>query len=227
LSRNRPGFGNEGSLHSSVKRWYSILGDKFEVWVDGFVVDIVRGDLLIEVQTGNFSAIKKKLWSLVEDHNVRLVYPIPRRKWIVRVDSDGRVIRRRRSPKKGRLTDLFDELVRIPSLINKENFSLEALMIEEEEIWCNDGRGSWRRRGVSIKDRKLLDVFESVVFKDREVFLGLLPGDLLQPFSNRSLAETLRIPVRQSRRMTYCLRKMGVAQVVGKNGNAFLFETPM
>jgi hypothetical protein len=228
LSGNGSGFGNESSLHSSVKSWISRPGDRFEVWVDGFVVDIVRNDLLIEVQTSNFSAIKNKLWSLVEDHNLRLVHPIARRKWIVRVaEPSSRVVSRRRSPKKGKLTDLFDELIWVPDLVDEDNFSLEVLMVEEEEIRCNDGRGSWRRKGVSIKDHKLLDVYENVTFTTREDFRRFLPIDLPQPFSNNSLAETLGISVRQARRMTYCLRKMGVIQVVGKNGKALLFETSM
>ena len=63
----------EKSLHDSVKTWYSREGDEIEKEVDGYVVDVVRGDLLIEVQTANFSAIKNKLRRLVRDHPVRLV----------------------------------------------------------------------------------------------------------------------------------------------------------
>ncbi len=33
---------NEYSLHSALKNWYSLLGDKFEVKMNNFVVDIVR-----------------------------------------------------------------------------------------------------------------------------------------------------------------------------------------
>jgi hypothetical protein len=36
-------------------------GDRFEVPVDGFVIDIAQEDLLIEIQTRNFSSIKSKL----------------------------------------------------------------------------------------------------------------------------------------------------------------------
>lgn len=225
LSENRARFGNEMSLHSSIKSWYSLPGDRFEVGVDGFIVDIVRGNLLIEIQTSNFSAIRRKLRSLVKNHSLLLVHPIPERKWIVRVTVSGdEVISRRRSPKRGRLTDLFDELVSIPDLINEDNFAVEVLLTKEEEIRCKDGRGSWRRRGVSIKDRKLIEVVEKARFAENADFLRFLPDGLDQPFSNRSLAEALRIRVRQSRRMTYCLRKMGLLREVGKKGNALLFE---
>jgi len=216
--------GRESSLHSAIKKWYFLEGDKLEVKVDDFVVDIVRGDLLIEVQTGNFSTIKPKLLRLLNEHRVRIVYPIPKEKWIVHKSmATGQTLGRRRSPKKGRLYDLFSELIRIPTLFSKENFSIEVLMVEIEEIWCNDGKGSWRRKGASVQDRRLVRVFERQIFERKTDFLRLLPKDLPDPFSNRSLAKSLGIPINQSRRMTYSLRKMGTIADVGKNGPQILF----
>ena len=53
---------NEKSLHAALKEWYARRGDRLEVSVDGFLVDIVRPrrgkrarDLLVEIQTGNFA----------------------------------------------------------------------------------------------------------------------------------------------------------------------------
>jgi len=37
---------NEGALHAQLKDWYRRSGDRVEQVVDGFVVDLVRGDLL-------------------------------------------------------------------------------------------------------------------------------------------------------------------------------------
>jgi len=214
----------ESSLHSAIKNWYSLEGDKVEAKVDDFIVDIVRGDLLIEIQTANFSAIKPKLLRLLNDHKIRLVYPIPKEKWIVhKSTATGETFGRRRSPRKGRLSDLFSELIRIPSLFSNGNLSVEVLMIEVEEIWCDDGRGSWRRRGASIEDRKLIRVLERKTFENKADFLKVLPKDLPDPFSNRNLAESLGIPVNQSRKMTYSLRKIGAITHVGKNRKRMLF----
>src|SRR5947208_2274417 len=146
------GLLNEKPLHASLKQWYARPGDRFEVPVDGFVIDIVRDDLLIEIQTRNFSAINSKLTRLTRSHQVRLIYPIVEEKWIVRSAStnstatNGREVptqrhrarrdaedpvTRRKSPKRGRLQDLFWELVSIPQLLSNPNFSLEVLMIRE------------------------------------------------------------------------------------------------
>jgi len=215
---------NEYTLHSAIKQWYSLPGDMFEVNIGGFVVDVVQGSLLVEIQTKNFSAAKRKLQRLVGDHKVRLVYPIAKQKWIVRVAQSGEPLSRRKSPKKGRLVDLFHELVRLPDLIEHRNFSLEVLMIEEEEVRCNDGRGSWRRRGASIKDRKLISVTERILFKDEKDFLRFLPRELPDPFTNKELSARVAVSVNLARKITYCLKKMGTIAEVGKRGRELLFH---
>jgi hypothetical protein len=214
----------EYSLHSEIKDWYMVSGDELEVKVEDFIVDILRGKLLIEIQTGNFSAIKKKLIQLLSNHQVRLVYPIAKLKWIVHVSRSGEFVRRRKSPKKGKLTDLFYELVHTPSLIKDRNFSLEVLLIEEEEVRCNDGRGSWRRKGISVKDRKLLNVFDRVMFEVSQDFLEFLPEELDGYFTNKVLALKLKISVRLAQKITYCLRKMGTISIAGKKRNELLFQ---
>jgi hypothetical protein len=226
LKDNAFSSGRESSLHSAIKNWYFLEGDKLEAKVDDFIVDIVRGDLLIEIQIANFSAIKPKLSCLLNEHKIRLVYPIPKEKWIVHKSTgSGEIFGRRRSPKKGRISDLFSELIRIPSLFSEGNLSVEVLMVEVEETWCNDGIGSWRRKGASIEDRKLIRVFERVVFEHKADFLRVLPKDLPDPFSNRNLAESLGITVNQSRKMTYSLRKIGTIKHIGKIRNQMLFRT--
>ena len=149
----------EKSLHAALKAWYAAPGDRMEQPVDGYVADLVRGDELIEIQTRNFGALKRKLSALLQNHAVRLVHPVPAQKWIVRLDRDGTtVLSRRRSPKRGSVFDVFDELVSIPGLVANPQFSLEVLLVEVEETRCHDGRGSWRRRGWSIHDQILVGV---------------------------------------------------------------------
>lgn len=215
----------EYSLHSEIKRWYKGSGDELEVKVDDFIIDVLRDNLLIEIQTGNFSAIKNKLTKLLQNNNqVRLVYPIAKLKWIVHISGSGELVRRRKSPKKGKVTDLFYELVHAPRLIKDRNFSLEVLLIEEEEVRCNDGRGSWRRRGASVKDRKLMKVFDRIVFENQQDFLKFLPEELDGHFTNKVLAQKLEITVRLAQKITYCLKRMGAISVAGKRRNELLFQ---
>lgn len=219
------GILQERSLHASIKDLYMHGDARTEVEVDGFVVDVVRDGLLIEVQTQNFSKIKSKLRTLFKTHPVRLVYPIPIEKWIVRQSPDGlKELSRRRSPKRGCFLDVFDELVRIPRFIAHSNFSIEVLLIREEEIRQQDGKGSWRRRGWSIVDRRLIEVVDKRLYEKPEDFLQMIPDELERPFLNSDLVESLGISVRIAQRMTYCLRKMNAIKIVGKKGNAILYD---
>src|SRR6185369_15407162 len=163
---SRIGLLNEKPLHASLKQWYAQPGDRFEVPVDRFVIDIVRDDLLIEIQTRNFASINSKLCELTRSYEVRLFYPVVQEKWIVRsATGDGAITRRRKSPKRGRWEDLFWELVSIPKLLAHPNFSLEVLMITAEEVRRYDAkRKRWRQKGWVIEGRRLVDVLDRRLF---------------------------------------------------------------
>ncbi len=222
---NGIGTRNEKSLHNSIKQRYAEKGDQFEVKVDNYIIDIVRDNLLIEIQTRNFSAIRTKLRNLVKKYKVRLIYPVPVEKWIVKIDvENGKTLSRRKSPKKGRPDSVFEELLRIPELINDKNFELELMMLSEEEIRCADGKGSWRRQGISIIDRKLIDVNEIIQFRNKNDFIRFIPEDLDRFFTNSMMAESISVSKHYSRRITYCLKKMGLIREVGRKGRELLFE---
>ncbi|MDY6966927.1 MAG: hypothetical protein SVM80_13375, partial [Halobacteriota archaeon] len=215
------GLLNEKPLHASLKEWYAEQGDQFEVSVDGFVIDIVRDDLLLEIQTGNFSSIKPKLLELVKSHRVQLIYPIAKEKWIVKLAKDGGSgVTRRKSPKRGRVEDLFWEIVSFPHLFLNPNFSLVVLLIKEEEVRRFDENGNWRKRGWVTEERRLLEVVDQRLFEDAKDFHGLLPGALGEFFTTRDLAEVMGIRIRLAQKMVYCLRKAQVIELKGKRGRA-------
>ena len=223
---NGIGLRNERSLHAALKQWVSLPDDRFEVPLNGFVIDVVRGEQLIEIQTRNFSAIRPKLKALLTHHKVHLLHPVTAGKWVVQVDATGqKITSRRRSPYKGKLTDLFEELVRIPELMAHENFSLEILFIDEEEVRCRDGKGSKHRKRVSVVDRRLVEVIASHQFTKAGDLLAFIPTAIAQPFSNKQLAASLQLPLHRCRQITYCLRKMEAITVVGKNRNELLFSS--
>jgi len=225
MTKHQIGTLGEKNVHSALKAWYARPGDELEVEVDGFHIDIVRGQLLVEIQTSNFSSQRRKLETLIEKHPLRLVFPIALEKWITRLAPDGTTrLGRRRSPKKGSIFQVFKELVSIPGLISNPRFSLEVLFIREEEFRCDDGRGSWRRKGWSISDRKLIEVVGRHIFKAPKDFLKLLPPELENPFSTLELASAIEQPHWLAQKMAYCLRHMGAIQVKGKKGNALLYS---
>ena len=212
------------SLHSALKDLYTQPGDEQEVPVEGYVIDVVSGDLLIEIQTRSFPAIKQKLLDLVPRHPVRLVHPIARERWIVKqVEESEKTLSRRKSPKKGKYVHVFQELVSFPTLLAETNFCLDLVLTKENEIRHHHPGRAWRRRGWVIHSRHLIAVVEQRRFEQPADLAALIPSDLHEPFSTADLARALKEPRRLAQQMAYCLREMGVLVPVGKRGNAILY----
>ena len=216
---------NEKPLHASLKAWCAQPGDLFEVAVDGYVIDIVRDDLLLEIQTGSFASIKSKPNKLIRTHRVRLIYPIAQEKWIIKLPTDdaGKETRRK-SPKRGRVEDVFWEMVSFPHLLMNDNFAVEVLLIQQEEVRRYDEKRYWRRRGWGIEERRLLDVVGRISLKEPADWRNLLPDCLVTPFTTKDLAEAAGISRRLAQKMAYCLRGMGVIALIGKKGRSNLYE---
>ncbi|HEX6045883.1 MAG TPA: hypothetical protein VFZ22_15425 [Pyrinomonadaceae bacterium] len=217
---------NEKPLHASLKQWYSRPGDRFEVPVDGFVIDIVRDDLLIEIQTRNFASINSKLSKLTRSYEVRLVYPLVQEKWILRSETGSGMAVRRKSPKRGRLEDLFSELVSIPRLLSNPNFSLEVLMIREEEVRRYDRkRRRWRRKGWVVEGRRLVDVVDRRLFVKSADWLAFVPNGL-ESFTTKDIATGANTRRDLAQKMAYCLRHGRMIELIGKHGRANLYRVP-
>jgi len=214
----------EQSLHNQLKDYYAGEVDQVEATVEGYIVDVVKGGVLIEVQTGNFGSIRQKLLDLLRSHRVRLVHPVPLNKWIIRVGPGGEQVSRRRSPKRGRVEEVFDEMVYTPELASVPGFELEVAMVDAEELWIDDGKGSWRRRRWSIADRRLLSVQERHLFTCPADYLRLLPGQLHGGFTARELAQESRLSSGLSQKMVYTMRKMGLLEAAGKRGRSNLYR---
>ena len=215
----------EKPLHASLKRWYARPGDRVEAPVDRFVIDLVRDDLLIEVQTRGFSSMKQKLADLLDlGHHVRIVHPIALNRWIVKIDADGEVLGRRRSPRHGDPTDLFAELVSFPDLVEHPGLEIHLILTQEEEYRRHTPNRSWRRKGWMVVERRLIDVVNTLMISGPEDLAGLLPTDLPEIFSTEDLAAALGRTRRSAQQMAYCLRMAGVVSPVDKVGNAVRYR---
>lgn len=222
----------ERSLHAALKKWYARPGDQTEVPLEGFHIDLVRGDQLIEIQTRNFFALKRKLPKLLENHRLRLVHPIAVEKWLVRVAADGVTeLSRRRSPKRGTFEDIFDELVHVPTLLTHPNFSLDILLICEEEIRrvrATREKPAKRTRFYRDWDRhdhRLVKVLDSRLVESLDDLRAFLPQNLPPQFTNRELAAALGNNYPRAQSMTYVMRQIGILKMAGKRGRSILYET--
>ena len=216
---------NERSLHRALKARYASAGGVTEQAVDGFIADVVADGRVVEIHTGNFRPLRRKLPRLLERHPVTLVHPVARDRYIVKVSADPTVPpTRRRSPKHGSVFQVFPALASIPALLAHPNLTLEVVMTVEEEVRGLNGRGSWRRRGWAILDRRLVDVVETYAVSTMTDLFSLLDADLPERFTTRDVAAAMRSPRRLGQVAAFCFREGGVSEVCGKKGNALVYR---
>lgn len=215
----------EKALHASLKKWCSQPGDRFEVRVNRYVIDVVRDDLLIEIQTSGFSSVRKKLGRLLDlGYAVRVLHPIPVDKTIVRISNDGEVLSRRRSPKHGTSLDLFGELVSIPRMLAHPRLEIQLVLTIEDEYRRHDPERAWRRRGWVVQERRLVGIDHVVDLRGPEDLVAMLPDRLPAPFTTADISEGAGCSRRVAQQMTYCLRKLGVVEVVGRRGRTIEYR---
>ena len=217
---------NEGPLHQAIKSLYCRDGAREEVAVGDYVAD-VRGadDVIYEIQTGGFSGLKTKLATLVAEHRVVLVHPIPVVRYIVKLsDQPDQPPSRRRSPKRGAVSHVLDELVSIPALLNHPNFELEVVLIEIEELRAFDPKKVRRRNGWRVVQRRLNEVLGTERFRCAADLLRMVPGALPDEFTTKELAEAMAEPRWLAQKLAYCLREAGEISISGKQGNALCYR---
>lgn len=215
---------SENSLHAAIKDYLFRPGDQLESPLNGFIIDLQRGNRLFEVQVKNFYQMKPKLTALLEEYFIQLVHPIPASKWIVRYPTLNSPPTRRKSPKKGSIYQIFDQMVYLGDFMLHPHFSLAVLMIEQEDILLNDGKGSWRRKGWSLKDQRLIRVLDQIHFDGPTAYQNLLPAGLPSPFLVSDLVRNAHISPRLAQKTVYTLTKTGLLTRTGKRGNAFLYQ---
>ncbi len=200
----------EYSLHDALKRYYAGSGGRLEVDIDGRIADAVRADgEIIEVQTKGLWAIQAKVASWADaGRRVRVVRPITVLRRIERRSEAGELLSSRKSPKKEDFWDLFEELVRTPLLIGRDEISLEFISIaatEERRVLSCPVRRGRHLRDYKTVDRRLDELYSSRVLSGRQSWLDLLPQDPPPPWTSASLGSALDIGTRRARLVLYTL----------------------
>ena len=213
----------ESSLHRALKFTYA--GRRTEREVEGFVADgISAAGEFIEVQIGSFAPLKKKAAKLARLGKLRVIYPVFIAKYIEVFDSNGKREYRRKSPRRGTLWDLFDALVYAPELPLIRGLTVEIVLLDASEQRIRDGKGSWRRKGLSIKDHQLLAVHERICLEKPIDYLRFIPFTRAENFTSASLGERAGIRRELAQKTLYVLSRLGIIEKTGKQRNTVVYR---
>ena len=214
---------NERSLHRALKALYAVPGSLTEQSIDGYVADIVIGERIVEIHTGIFWPLKRKLPRLLARHPVTLVHPIAKDRYLVKPGSGGRMTRRK-SPKHGSVFGIFAAIASIPTLVGHPNLTLEIVITVEEEIRVPDERRNRRRGGWTALDRRLVEVVEVHRIRSMGDLFAMLDPRLPDEFTTSDLATAMASSRRLGQQAAFCFREAGVTEICGKIGNALVYQ---
>jgi stalled ribosome alternative rescue factor ArfA len=216
------GTNNESSLHRDLKFRYAGQDGETEAEVAGFVADGINAEgEYIEVQTGSFGPLRKK--ALVLQGRLRVVYPVIISKYIEVFNKKGKLQYRRKSPRRGSAWDLFNVLVYAPDLPLIPGLVIELALVDAAEQRVQDGKGSWRRRGISIHDRQMLALHETITLEKPSDYIRFIPFKKNEKFTSALLAQRTGIPVDLARKALYVLVRLGIVKKTGKQGNSLVY----
>ena len=227
VNREKRGIGTLGekTLHAVLKNYFEPYTANHEVRMGSFVADIVGENGIVEIQTGNFNKLRKKLESFLEVTTVTVVYPIPSTKWIVWIDdSTGEVTVKRKSPKKGSPFEAFFELYKIKPFLTNENFRLCIVMIDIIEYRKLDGWSKDRKKGSSRYERIPVDIIDEIYIENKWDFKNLIPQDMPESFTSKDFKKLSALSLKNAQTAINVLQHIGVIKQIGKTGRLHLYE---
>lgn len=185
----------------------------------GFVVDIRRGNLLIEIQTASFAAMGRKLDHLLSDYSILIVHPIAAETFLHKPGA-----RPRRSPKRNDIFSLFDELVSVPTILDHPNLAIEALLVDVDKIQQEDPDLRRRRGGWRTVDRRLRQIRTRHRFESIADLVDLVPRGLGPRFTTAELAEAAGTTRARAQRLAYCMRANGVFDPIDRERRGVVYR---
>jgi hypothetical protein len=204
---------------------YAGCGGETEVKTDGYVCDCMDDSGgIVEIQTGSFAPLRGKLSKLSGKARIKIVYPVIEEKYIALYDGCGIPVRRRKSPKKGCKWDIFNALVYAPELPLIPGISIEIVVVDVLEKRRADGKGSWRRGGVSIVDRLLQNYKYAIPLQGPQDYMQFLPFMSNETFTAAALAARAGIRTNLARKTAYVLERLNLVEQTGKSGRSKLFR---
>ena len=215
----------EKTLHAALKRYYEGDNAKHEMPIGSYVADISNEYGITEIQTGAFNKLRSKLTEFLNISPVRVVYPLPKTKWLLWIDeSTGETTKKRKSPKQGSIHDAFFELYKIKPFLTHPNFRLCIVMLNMEEYRYLNGWSVDKKRGSTRCDRIPVEIVEEVNFRTLRDYKQFIPDGLHEGFTSKEYGKAINRNIRTAQTALNILHHVGVVKRTGKQGDLFVYE---
>lgn len=227
VEREKNGIGTlqEKTVHAVLKRFYEPDIAHQEIRIGSFVADIFRGDEIIEIQTRNFNALRRKLDAFLPEYPVTIVYPIVHTKWLCWIDEKtGEISKKRKSPKTGRPYDAYFELYKIRTYLNHPNLHLCLVLFDAEEYRILNGWSRDKKRGSTRYDRIPVKLVDEFYIGNPKEYGCMIPDNLPPQFTSKDFAKKAKVSQGIANLALNILNYIHAVTRVGKTGNAYIYE---
>ncbi len=223
--RKNIGVMKEKTLHSVMKFFYEPDSAYHEVKSENFVFDIFKDNTVIEIQTGSFRPIAKKIKETLENnYKIIVVRPIDGIKYISWISGDGTVSEPRKSPKKENIFSLLPELYYLGEAVYHENFTLRIVACVMLEYRLADGWSKDGKKGSHRENKIPKEILYSVDISTKLDYNMLLPDELPDIFTAKEFSVLTSLKRRRLSMALSFLKNISLIEQCGKKGNAFLYR---
>ena len=229
----------EKQMHAALKRFVCSDKSKHEIKIDGtegcikrdgdakkrsFVADILDGDTVYEIQTGGFAPMREKIRWIMENttYNVTVVHPIASELWVRYIGEDGSIGPRRKSPKKGKLSDIVGDLYYVREFIDSPRFSIALLFIEADSYKKKTVKG---KRVRSSKYELIPNALTSaMLFRNKNDYKVFIPDSLPEQFTVKIYSRETQITGIDAYSIVKTLVFLGLLEPCGSIGRASAYK---
>ncbi len=176
----------EKRLHQILKKFIEDDEACHEIPIGVYVADILRGNEIIEVQTGSFYPMKEKLRYYLEEtqFSVNIVRPLPYIKWCLWIDPEsGEIKSRKRSPKKTLPRDVMRDWLYLCDFLGNERLKITYLLLEEEEYRFLCGWSTDKKKGSKRFQMMPIGLIDEKIYSAADDYLEFFPDTLVRTFT--------------------------------------------
>ena len=203
------------------------VDSKAESGRGGFIADIFNDGEIIEIQTGSFYPMKKKIEFYLDktDYRITVVHPLAAKKWVSWIDTEsGDVSKRRASPKRCVASDALPELFWLSNCLSNHRLSFKLLFLEAEEYRLLDGWGNGGKRGSNRYKLVPIDLLDELSYNAPDFAKFLVPQGIGEKFTSKDFASHTKL---KGRNLSYSLKLLcecGAIERGEKIGRSYVYR---
>lgn len=225
------GFGTlaEKRLHAVIKKYICPNEEFHEAPLEGtrYLADIRVGDDIVEVQTGAFYPMKKKIDHYMQntDCTVTVVHPIAAVRRLSWVDPETFEIGDARRVAGEKAEALLPELYCLLPHLGDPRLRFRLLLLEVHDFRLKNGKRSRDGKRGSVRyERMPLALIDELHFNTPEDFRRFIPAGLPSPFTVKQFSTLSKIRGRDAYSAVRVLTALGLFAPTAPIGKAMAFE---